>query len=123
MKYALLFFETAEDMGRRTSPEDAPAYWASWTRYMEMLRAEGALQGGNALEPPAATTVVRRTGEETVVEDGPFADAREELGGFTIVEAADLDAAIRLASAAPCARSGRVEVRPVWGASAESAAA
>jgi hypothetical protein len=125
MRYAFLFYETPEEIGRRASAEDAPDYWASWTRYMEMLRTEGALQGGNALEPSASATVVRQSGGETVIEDGPFADAREELGGFTIIEAANIDVAIRLAGAAPCADAGkgRVEVRPVWGASDDSAAA
>jgi len=121
MKYALLYFEAPGEIAKRSSPEDAPAYWAAWTQYMETFA--GARQGGSALEPPAMATVVSKPGDEAVVEDGPYADSHEELGGFVIVEAENLDDAIAMAAGAPCAATGRVEIRPVYAASADSAAA
>lgn len=110
MQYAILYHETPGEVGKRGTDE-APGYWAAWTEYMDMIRASGALVGGNALEPPNTATIVRAG----TVQDGPFPETREELGGFVIVEAAHLDAAIKIAEGAPCAKPGRghVEVRPV----------
>lgn len=113
MQYALLYFETPKEVARRTSA-DAETYWGAWTTYMGMMREEGVSQGGQALHP-GQSTVVRKTDAGRVIEDGPFAEAREELGGFVIVEVPDLEAACRYAEAAPCAApgAGHVEVHPV----------
>jgi hypothetical protein len=121
MRYALLYFETPAEIAKRGSAEEAPAYWGAWSRYIAMLG--DALQNGAALQPPDMATNVRRTGGEVVIEDGPFADSREELGGFVIVEAANLDEAVKLAEAAPCAEPGAgwVEVRPLVPMPAETA--
>lgn len=113
MEYMLIYFETPAEIARRADPARAPGYWAAWTAYMSLLRESGAMRSGNALEPAATGTSVTVGGAGRVIEDGPFAEAREELGGYVIVDAPDLDAAIRLAEGAPCARAGRVEVRPV----------
>lgn len=113
MKYALLYFETDDEIAKRTDPARADDYWAGWTAYMDMLARSGALQGGNALQPPDTRTLLRKTDGKRTVADGPFAETREELGGFVIVEADNLDSALDLAEGAPCAANGYVEVRPV----------
>lgn len=113
MQYALLYYETPQESAKRGSASDAEGYWASWTRYMEMLSSSGALQGGHPLEVPHTKTLVRHADGHRVIEDGPFPETHDELGGFVIVDANDLDAAVQLAEQAPCARAGHVEVRPV----------
>lgn len=115
MQYALLYHETAAEAAKRADPAAADGYWAAWSHYIETLSKSGAMRGGNALQPAATGTTVRAGDGGRVVEDGPFADAREELGGFVIVEAQSIDEAIAFAEGAPCARpgAGRVEVRPV----------
>ncbi|MEM7694736.1 MAG: YciI family protein [Pseudomonadota bacterium] len=113
MQYALLYFETPTEYARRTGP-DQDAYWGAWTTYMGMMHEKGVSQGGQALHP-GQSTVVRSAGADRIIEDGPFAEAREELGGFVIVDVPDLDAALTYAQAAPCAApgAGHVEVHPV----------
>ncbi|MEM8551248.1 MAG: YciI family protein [Pseudomonadota bacterium] len=122
MQYALLYFETPSEYARRNGP-DADTYWAAWTNYMAMMREKGIVQGGNALQPAETRTLVRASETGRVVEDGPFAEAREELGGFVIIDVADLDEALAMAEAAPCAKAGHVEVRPVLAPQAAEAAA
>ncbi|MEM6762256.1 MAG: YciI family protein [Pseudomonadota bacterium] len=122
MQYALLYFESPTEYARRTGP-DAEDYWAAWTQYMELMTNRGVMRGGNALQPADTRTLVRTGPGGRVIEDGPFADAREELGGFVIIEAKDLDEALELAEAAPCASSGHVEVRPVLVPQGKEAAA
>ena len=114
MQYALLYYETTDEVAKRTRPSDAETYWAGWGAYMDLLSRSGSMRGGNVLEPAPAATHVKVQDGGRVVEDGPYADAREELGGFIIVEAANLDEALALAEGAPCARAGHVEVRPVY---------
>jgi len=73
---------------------------------------EGKRQDGNALQSPSDATTVRTRGDEVLLSDGPFAETREFIAGYDIVECADLDEAITIASRHPCARFGAVEVRP-----------
>jgi len=79
----------------------------------DALRAEGCLLDSMQLEPPAATKSLRMRGDKMSIVDGPFAEAKEYLGGFNLIEAADMDEALRIASVFPWARTGRIEVRPV----------
>jgi hypothetical protein len=82
--------------------------------YMEFGREfEGKIQGGDALHPTATATTVRVRDGERLLTDGPFAETREQLGGFYIVEAGSLDEAIAIAAKIPGAQTGRIEVRPV----------
>jgi len=78
------------------------------------VEARGAWKHGDRLRPVEAATTVRRRGDAVVLTDGPFAETREHVAGYDVIEAADLDEAIAIAAAHPMARSGRVEVRPVW---------
>lgn len=78
----------------------------------EMLR-RGVLLGGVALRPPADATTVRLRGEELLLTDGPFAETKDQVGGYNLIQCADLDEAIEIASKHPAARFGSVEIRPV----------
>jgi len=82
-------------------------------RHADELRAEGHLLDSMQLEPPAKTKTVRVRNNRTTVIDGPFAEAREYLGGFNLIEAADIDEAVRIAQTFPWAATGCIEVRPV----------
>ncbi len=112
MQYMLMFYETAADTACRAS-EQAPAYWAGWSAYVGALHQSGIVVSGNGLETAAMGTSLRVRGDKRQVQDGPFADTKEQLGGYFIVEAPDIDAALEWASRAPCATTGGVEVRPV----------
>lgn len=112
MQYAILIYETASDFETRDDPARAPAYWAAWTNYSKALQNAGVTRGGAGLEPPRDATTLRVRRGERIVQDGPFADAKEELGGFFLVEAPNLDVALEWAAKCPAASSGAVEVRP-----------
>ncbi|MEO0644481.1 MAG: YciI family protein, partial [Pseudomonadota bacterium] len=113
MKYALLFFETAEEMDKRSSPTDAEAYWAAWTAYSQAANEAGIMPSGAALEPPSQATTLRLKDSARNVQDGPIADSKERFGGFFILDVPDLDTALAWAAKAPCAGAGGVEVRPL----------
>ena len=83
-------------------------------RFAAELGASGAMLGGERLRPVATATSVTTTNGEVVVTDGPFAETKEQLGGFYMIEAATLDEAIAWAKKIPCGSQGTVEVRPVW---------
>lgn len=87
---------------------------AAYVAYNDALRKAGALVGGDRLKPSSLATTVRVRDGKTDVHDGPFADIKEQLGGYYVIEAADLDAAIAWAEKCPGARLGAIEVRPVW---------
>jgi hypothetical protein len=71
------------------------------------------MAGGAGLEPPETATIVRLTNGERMVQDGPYADTKEQLGGFYLIEVPDMDSAIAWAARCPCASHGTVEVRPI----------
>jgi hypothetical protein len=81
--------------------------------HADELRAQGKLSQSMQLEAPATGRTVRIRGGKTSVVDGPFAETKEILGGFNLIEAADLDEAVRIASEFPWAETGSIEVRPV----------
>lgn len=109
MKFALCFYETADQFSARTSG-NAPEYWSAWKVYAGALGER--ITGGSALQGPAtATTVGVRNGKREV-QDGPYADTKEQLGGFMLIEVANLDEALEWAARCPAATHGRVEVRP-----------
>ena len=112
MQFMLCFRETDAELARRTSAE-APAYWGAWNAYIGAMRDAGIIVSGNALEPPHTGTVVRVLDGQRQVVDGPFADSKESLGGYFIVEVPDADAALTWAARSPSAAAGSVEVRPV----------
>jgi len=90
---------------------------AAYAGYTEALRNAGVLIGGSRLQPSSSTTTVRIVDGRPQVLDGPFADSKEQLGGYYLIDVADLDAALSWAARCPAAGHGTVEVRPLWGAS------
>jgi hypothetical protein len=113
VQYAILAMEAETDYAARTDPERAEQYWASWAAYVAALEQSGAMSAAAGLQPPATATTVRLRGGSTAVQDGPFADVREHLGGVFVIDVDDLDAALEWAARCPSAEHGSVEVRPV----------
>lgn len=113
MQFMILATETADDFARRDDPDDAEEYWAAWTGYLAALAESGVMTGAGGLMPPTTSTTVRRRDGEVVVEDGPFADTKEQLGGYFVIDVADLDTALEWALRCPSADSASVEVRPL----------
>lgn len=112
MEYMLMFYETAEDLAQR-DPATVQAYMGAWTAYIGAMAGAGAMTSGNGLLAPDMATSVRLRAGKRQVQDGPFAETREQLGGYVILKVESLDAALEWAARAPCAGSGGVEVRPV----------
>jgi hypothetical protein len=113
MQYMLMYYETEAEGARRDSPTEAPAYWGAWNAYIGALAQAGIVRGGNGLMPPRTATTVRMVGGARQVQDGPFADTREHLGGYFIIEVDGLDEALDWAARSPNASAGGTEVRPV----------
>jgi hypothetical protein len=109
MKYMLLVYMNEEAMNEA---ERAQCYVDS-TQLANDLHANGQYVAASPLQPIASATSVRVRDGKTVVTDGPFAETREQLGGFYIIEAKDLDQAITVANRIPAARKGTVEIRPI----------
>ncbi len=109
----LLLNETADDFAARTDPERSQAYWGGWTAFIGAMAQAGVIVKGDGLQSPHAATTLRLKDDRRLVEDGPMADTKEQLGGYFVIEVADLDAALDWAAQAPCARTASVEVRPV----------
>lgn len=113
MHYMLLFNETPDEVSKRIDPAQAEAYWGGWNAYMGALAQSGAMVSGNGLQTHEMTTTLRVENGKRHVVDGPFADTKEMLGGYVIIDAIDLDAALEWAARAPCVSAGSVEIRPV----------
>lgn len=113
MQYMIQFFETEKEVARRDDPAEAGAYWGAWSAYIVELRESGAIVNGSGLMPPHTATRVSVRDGRRHVQDGPHPDTKEHLGGYFIVEVADLDQAIALAAKSPNASAGYTEIRPV----------
>jgi len=112
MKYILLIYETPADFELR-HPDRSANYLAAWRTYHQALLDAGAYVGGAPLKDVATATTVRVSDGKRLVQDGPFAEAKEQLGGFVILELPSLDAALAWAARCPAAATGAVEVRPM----------
>ena len=95
------------------SPEELAAYMAPWQAYGKALTEAGVMLGSNALQGVATATTISATSGETLITDGPFAETKEQLGGYYLVECDDLDSALQWAAKCPVVQFGRVEVRPI----------
>jgi hypothetical protein len=111
MRYALL---VAVDEKVELSEEDVERRWAEFMDFQNEMQARGVLVSRERLQPTSLSTTVRAHDEGLVVADGPFAETKEQIAGFYIIECEDLDEAIEIASRNPGARYGTIEVRPVW---------
>jgi hypothetical protein len=113
MQYLLLIYGNEAAMQSATAADTAQIL-AAYGAYSEALKAAGVLAGANRLQPTSAATTVRAATGKTEVLNGPYAETREQLGGYFLLDVADLDAAISWAARCPGAAHGRVEVRPIW---------
>lgn len=112
MQYALLIYGD-EDVPERRTDDERNAWYAEYSAYTAGLRKDGKLLGGEELQPVATATAVRVRNGDTLVSDGPFAETKEVLGGFYLIDADSLDDAIDAAARIPSARIGTIEVRPI----------
>lgn len=108
MEYAIIIRESAEDFANRGTP----AYRDGWIAYTQALIQAGIMTGGAGLAPPETSTIIRRKGEDHDVQDGPYPEGKEQLGGFYLINVPDLDTALEWATRVPVSNSGSVEVRP-----------
>lgn len=112
MRYLLLIY--TDPPAPDTTQEAVDEELARYGKYSGWLRETGQFLGGEALQPVTDATTVQLIDGKRVVTDGPFAETKEHLGGYFLIEAPDLDAAIEAAARLPAAEHGKVEVRPIW---------
>jgi hypothetical protein len=113
MQFMLVYKETSADHDQRENPASAPAYWGAWNAYMGAMAQAGVMVQGNALQPPNNATHVQLRNGKRVIHDGPYADTKEHLGGYVVIEVPSLDDALEWAARSPNAATGTTEVRPI----------
>ena len=113
MQYLMLIYRNEAAVLSATK-EQAGQVMAAYTAYTEAMKKAGAYIGGNRLQPTSTATTVRAPGGKSQVLDGPYAETKEQLGGYYLIEVPDLDAALSWAARCPGAAHGAIEVRPVW---------
>ena len=111
MKYLCLI--CAEKVMEQMTAEDAERHYREYETYIEEIRKSGHYLGCNRLLPPASATTIRVRNGKVTATDGPWVETKEQLGGYFLIEARDLNEAIRIAARIPGARLGCVEIRPV----------
>lgn len=121
MKYMLLIYHNEQLWNSHTEAERQEIY-REYRQLRDELTASGHFLDGNQLEPTAAANTVRVREKKPLVTDGPFAETREQLGGFFLIEAKDMAEATAIASRIPSAREGSIEVRPLVAASQPASA-
>jgi hypothetical protein len=112
MQYLLLIYRN-ETEAAKMSEADIPVMMKEYGDFTQGIVKSGHFRAGDALQPVRTATTVRVRDGKTVTTDGPFAETKEQLGGYYLVEAKDLDEAIRIAARIPGARDGSIEVRPI----------
>jgi hypothetical protein len=113
MQYLLLIYGNESAMLAATK-EMSSQMMAAYTAYTEAMKKAGVWVGANRLRPTSEATTVRSPGGKQSVLNGPFAETKEQLGGYYLIEAPDLDAALSWAARCPGAQHGAIEVRPIW---------
>ncbi|MEZ4462869.1 MAG: YciI family protein [bacterium] len=112
MHYMLMMYETPDAFAQRQG-QNAGEYWGAWSAYSAAIVEAGIFVSGNGLPSAESSTSLRFTESGKSVQDGPFADSREQLGGYFIIDVPDLDTALEWAGRSPSLPGGGVEVRPV----------
>jgi hypothetical protein len=110
MQYLLLIYSAETD----EQNQDQAKIMADYGEFTQGIIQSGAFKGADRLRPVSTATTVRLRDGKTLTTDGPFAETREQLGGYYLVEAKDLDEAVGIAAKVPTARYGSIEVRPIW---------
>jgi hypothetical protein len=113
MQYMLLIYGDETQFAAPSTEEETRAVLEPWEKYGQWLTDEGMMKAGDALQPTATATSVRVENGEPLVTDGPFAETKEQLGGYYLIEADGLDQALEAAKRCPGAQGGTIEVRPV----------
>jgi hypothetical protein len=113
MQYLLMIYGN-EAAQQAATPEQNTQMLAAYTAYTTAMREAGVIQGGNRLHPSSTASTVRIAGGKTEVLDGPYAETKEQLGGYFLIDAPDLDAALAWAAKCPGAAVGTIEIRPIW---------
>jgi hypothetical protein len=113
MQYLLTLYSDEKAWPKMTEEQQKQGY-AAYMAYSEALKQAGALKGSNRLQPTSTATTVRTVDGKSQVLDGPYAETKEQLGGYFLIEVADLDAALSWAARCPGSQHGVVEVRPIW---------
>jgi len=113
MQYLLLIYSNEKEMAA-LKPAEITSMTAEYTEFTKGIIQAGQFKAGDRLKPTSAATTVRVRNGQTVTTDGPFAETREQLGGYYLVDAKNLDEAIAIAARIPGARIGSIEVRPIW---------
>ena len=113
MKYMLLICDEEKAWDKLSEGERKQMY-AEYGQFTQQVKSSGHHLASGQLQPTSTATSVRVRNGKRVVTDGPFAETREQLGGYYLVEARDLDAALAIAARIPGARFGSIEVRPIW---------
>ena len=106
--------EEAAAAAAKAAPEEVQRVSAPYLAYTQAMQEAGIIRGGERLRPSSSATTVRVRNGATEVLDGPYAEAKEQLGGFFLIEAADRDEAVAWAARCPGAATGALEVRAVW---------
>jgi hypothetical protein len=112
MNYTILVYETPASIAARTDPRQKDAYWGAYRAYTKALQDAGVMIGGAGLQAADTATTVRMTDAKRHVQDGPYSETKEQLGGFYMIDVPDLDKAIEWAARCPAASTSGVEVRP-----------
>ena len=112
MQYLLLIYDDEKKMNAMPEAEQK-AFFGAYFEFTDSIKKSGHYKAGDALQPVSTATSVRVRDGKTLSTDGPFAETREQLGGYYLVEAKDLDEAVAIAARIPSARTGTIEVRPV----------
>jgi len=113
MQYALLIYETPADFARRQQVGDNVSHFGAWRAYYKAVVEAGIYAGVKPLDAPETGTTVRLRDGKPLVQDGPYASSKEQLGGFMLLELPSLDVALAWAARCPAASYGAVEIRPV----------
>jgi hypothetical protein len=113
MKYLCLIYDDEKSMAARPKSE-SDAMMGEYHAFTESIKKSGHYVAGEALQPVQTASTVRVRSGKLSTTDGPFAETKEQLGGFYMIEARDLNEAIQVAARIPSAKSGSIEVRPVW---------
>jgi hypothetical protein len=112
MKYLCLIYDDEKKMATM-SKDEGEAFMGEYFAFTEGIKKSGHYLGGNALQPVNTATTVRNRAGKLSTTDGPFAETKEQLGGYYLIEARDLNDALQVAAKIPSARTGSVEVRPI----------